>query len=64
MLKTHNHSLEGQKVQLEGQGSARAPYVAPRLHSEGSWNHITADLSFPFTSPQSQLIERDITSNK
>jgi hypothetical protein len=64
MLKTQDHSLEGQKIQLEGEGSARAPYVMPCLHSEGNWNHVTADISAPFSSLNSRLIERDLTSEK
>ena len=64
MLKTPKDLLEGHKAQLEGQSSARAPYVMPRLYSEGSWNHVTADISAPFSSLNSRLIERDLTSQK
>ncbi len=64
MSKKQQNALEGKTAQLEGQGSARAPYVMPRLHSEGSWNHVTADISAPFSSLNSRLIEWDLTSQK
>ena len=64
MSKTQKDALEGKVVQLEGQSFARAPYFAPHLYSEGTWNHVTAAISAPFSSIDPRLIERDLTSPK